>query len=92
MRRRTFTATLHHLIVALLVGGDEDNLSSKALPSVLEKLDSIGPSSSFLRIPEDHPLRLDMFVNEPADRWPEGLLLIRSYPDEKPNMMLVGRG
>jgi hypothetical protein len=60
---RTCTAALYHLIITLHVGGDEDNLGSKALPRVFEELHSIRPASSFLRVPENHFLGLDMFVN-----------------------------
>lgn len=60
---RTCTATLHHLIIALHVGGDEDDLGSETRPRVFEELYGIWSSSSFLRVPKDHSLGLDVIVD-----------------------------
>ncbi len=82
--QRTRAAALHHLVVAQLVGRDEDDLGPEALPRLLEELHRIRSSTLLLRVPEDHPLRLDVLVDETRDRWPKGSFLIGSYPDEKP--------
>lgn len=85
--RHTFAATLHHLIIALHVGRDEDDLGSKTRPSLFQELHGIWSSSSFLRVPEDHSLRLDMLADQTRNRWSERFLLIRAYPDEEPKGM-----
>ncbi len=60
---RTCAATLHHLIITLHVGSNKDDLRPEALPRVSKKLHGIWSSSSFLRVPEDHPLGLDVVVD-----------------------------
>ena len=85
-------ATLHHLIVALHVGGDEDDLGAKPRPCVSKKLHGVWPSSSFLRVPEDHSLGFDMLSNQTRNRGSECLLLIRAYPNEKPVWTLDAGG
>jgi hypothetical protein len=82
---RTRTATLHHLIITLPIGGNEDDLGSKARPCLFEELHGIWSSSSFLRVPKDHSLWLDMFADHTRYRWSKGFLLIRAYPNEKPS-------
>jgi hypothetical protein len=82
---RTCSATSNHLIIALHVGGNEDYLGSEAIPRFFEQFHSIWSSSSFLRVPENHSLGLDVFVDQTRYRWPKGFLLIRTYPNEKPN-------
>ncbi len=89
LMKRTFAATLHHLIVALLVGGDENDLGSKALPCVLEELHGVWSPASFLRVPQNHSLGLDMFVDQTSYGWSKGFLLIRAYPNEEPGRVSV---
>jgi hypothetical protein len=74
--KRTCAATLHHLIIACLIGGDEDDLGPKAGPSVLEKLHAVRSAASFLRVPEDHPLGFDMLSDQAGYCWPEGSFLV----------------
>jgi hypothetical protein len=45
---RTCTTTLYHLIIALHIGGNEDDLGPKARPRVFQELHSIWSSSLFL--------------------------------------------
>jgi hypothetical protein len=59
----TCMTALYHLIIALLIGSNEDDLGSKARPRLFEELHSIWSSSSFFRVPEDHSLGLDVFVD-----------------------------
>lgn len=59
----TCTASLHHLIVALHVGSNENNLCSETLPSVLEKLHRIWSSTSFFRVPENHSFWINVFAD-----------------------------
>ena len=40
--------------------------------------------TSSLRIPQTHPLRLDVLVDEAGDGGTEGLLLVGSDPNEVP--------
>ena len=75
---------MHHLVVAQLVGRDEDDLGPEAYPRLLEELHGIRPSTLLLRVPEDHSLRLDVLVDETRDRWSKGSFLIGAYPDEEP--------
>ena len=84
MIQRTCAATLHHLIIPLHVGSDEDDLSTEPLPCLLEKRDSIRSTSSFLGVPENHPLGLNVFVNQARYRGSKCLFLVRAYPDEEP--------
>lgn len=83
-RKRTCAAALHHLIVALPVGGDENDLSAEAVPHLLEQFDRVWPSSSLLRVPEDHPLGRDVLVDEARDGRSECLFLVGTDPDEEP--------
>lgn len=80
----TRPAALHHLIIALHIGGDKDDFSPKAVPHLLEEFDRVWPSTTFLRVPEDHALGLDVFVNQARNRRAESLLLIRADPDQEP--------
>ena len=85
-------ATLHHLIVALHVGGDEDDLGAKPRPCVSKKLHGVWPSASFLRVPEDHSLGFDVLSNQARNRGSERLFLVRAYPDEEPVWTLDAGG
>lgn len=78
------SAALHHLIVALLVGGDEDDLGAEAVPRLLEELERVGTAAALPRIPEDHAAGLNVSVDEAADSWAEGLFLIGPDPNEEP--------
>lgn len=55
-----------------------------ALPDVLEQLHSIRPSTSLLRVPKDHPLRFDVFLDQSGNGRAEGFLLVRTDPNEEP--------
>lgn len=44
----SFSAALHHLVVALHVRGNEDDLGSPAFPGILEELHCIRAPSSLL--------------------------------------------
>jgi hypothetical protein len=81
----TCTATLHHLIITLHVGGNEYDLGPEARPRLPEEFHGIGASSSFLGVPEDHSFGLNVLVDQARYRWSEGLLLIRADPNEEPN-------
>lgn len=87
----TLPTTLHHLIITRHVRSNEDHLGLKARPRVFEQLHRVRPSSTFLRVPEDHPLWGDVVVNQTRYRRSEGLLLIRAYPDEEPVLTLDAR-
>lgn len=82
--QRTCAATLHHLVVALPVGSDEDDLGAEAVPRLLEQLDRVGPPAALLGVPEDHALGRDVVVDEARDGRPEGLFLVGPDPDEEP--------
>lgn len=79
-----YAATLHHLVVALHVRRDEDDLGSKPCPRVFEKFHSVRPAASFLRVPEDHSLGFDMLPDQARYRRPERSLLVGTYPDQEP--------
>ena len=78
---------LHHLIIALLITRNEDDLGSPALPRLLQQLHAIWPTASLLRIPEDHAFGLDMLFDEGVDCGTEGAFLVGADPDQEP----VGR-
>jgi len=81
---RTCSASLHHFIITLLIGGDEDDLSAKAHPRFFEEFHGIWSSSSLLRVPKDHPIGLDVLADQSRYRRSKGFLLVRAYPNEKP--------
>ena len=85
MLRRTRAATLHHLVVALSVGRDEDDLGAEAVPHLLEQFDRVWAASPLLRVPEYHALGRDVVVDEPSYRRSECLFLIGTDPDEEPD-------
>lgn len=60
---RTYTASLHHLIITLHIRGNEDYLGSKTGPRVFEELYGVWSSSSFLRVPQDHSFGLNVFFD-----------------------------
>ena len=62
-----------------------------ALPDLLEQLDSIRPSPSLLRVPKDHPLRFDVFLDQPGNGRAEGFLLIRTDPNKEPAKAVSGQ-
>lgn len=82
--QRTCAATLHHLVVALLIRGNEDDLGAKAVPRLLEEFHRIGPSSPLLGVPQNHALGWDVVVDKARYCRPECLLLVGAYPDEEP--------
>lgn len=83
----TFSAALHHLIITGHVGGNEDDLSSPLNPRLPDQFHCVWPAPSLLRVPENHPIWLDVLIDEGRDRRPERLLLVGSNPDEEPGMM-----
>ena len=80
----SFAAALHHLVIALHVGGNEDDLSPKSRPRILKEFHRVWSSAALLRVPENHSFGFDVFVDQTCDGRAEGLLLIGAYPDEKP--------
>lgn len=82
--RRTCATALHHLIITRLVGGYKDDLGPKAGPRILEKLHAVWPTPTLLRVPQDHPLGLDVFVDQAGYRGAEGSLLVGTDPYEEP--------
>ena len=75
---------LHHLIIALLITRDENNLCAEPRPRILQQLHRVGPAASLLRVPEDHALGLDVLLDEARDGGAEGAFLVGSDPDEEP--------
>ena len=78
------TTPLHHLIVTLHIACDVDDLGTPALPGIFEQLYAVRSTSSLLRVPQDHALRLDVFPDQPRDGGAKGALLIRADPDQEP--------
>lgn len=96
-RRKTYKggysgllAALHHLLVAHPVGRDEHHLRPPRIVRLLDELHDIRASSSLLRVPESHALRLDTALDETGDGGAERLLLVRTYPDQVP--VRTGKG
>lgn len=87
--KRTFAASLHHLIIALHIRGDEDYLGPKTSPCILKQLHCVWSATPLFRVPQYHPLRLDVPVDKTRNRRPERLLLIRANPDEEPSWTLT---
>lgn len=81
----TLKTTEHHLVVADFVGRNENYLSPPALPGIPQKLHAIRSAAALLGVPEDHPLWLDVVVNQACNGRAEGSLLIGANPDEKPS-------
>ena len=79
--------SLHHLIVALAVARNEDDLSAESLPRISQQLHCVRTAAPLLAVPENHALGLDVLVNEACDGGAECALLVRADPDEEP----VGR-
>jgi hypothetical protein len=86
--KHTLATTLHHLIIALLVGSDEDDLGTEAVPHVLEKLNRVRAATALLGVPQNHTLWRNVLVDEVGDGRAKGLLLIRADPDEEPMSLL----
>ena len=84
----TCCAPLHHLVVALFVGGNENDLGTEALPGILEQLHCVGSAAALLRVPEDHALGLDVLVDQPRDSGTKSPLLVGSYPNEEPKVTM----
>ena len=55
---------------------------------VLHELHEIRSFAARPAIPQAEPLRANVLVNEFADRWPEGLIMVRPDPDEVPVRIL----
>lgn len=77
-------AALHHLLVSHPVGRDKHHLRPPRIVRLLDELHDIRASSSLLRVPEGHALRLDTALDETGDGGAERLLLVRTYPDQVP--------
>lgn len=69
----------------MLVRSNEDDFGIEARPRVFEEFHGIRSSSSFLCVPEDHSLGLNVFVDQACYRWAKGSFLIRAYPYEEPS-------
>lgn len=80
-------ASLHHLVIALLVAGDEDDFGSKALPRVSQQLHGVRSSAALLAVPENHALGFNVPVDEPRHGRAKGAFLVRPNPNQEP----VGR-
>lgn len=79
---------MHHLIVALHIGRDEDDFGAKTVPRVLEKLHTVRTSSALLGVPQNHALGFNVLMDETRDRRAECLFLVRADPDEEPVLAL----
>ena len=80
-------APLHHLIVALHIARDEDDLCAESLPCIPEELHGIRATTPLLAVPENHALWLNVLVDKARDGGAKRALLVRTDPDEEP----VGR-
>jgi hypothetical protein len=72
---------LHHLIVALTVARNEDDLSTKSLPCVSQQLHRVRAATPLLAVPEDHALGLNVLMDETCDCGAKCAFLIRADPD-----------
>lgn len=77
-------ASTHHLIISLHVRRNKNDLGSKSRPRVLQQCHRIGATATLLRVPKDHALRLNVFLDQARNGRPKSLLLVRSNPDEEP--------
>jgi len=75
---------LHHLIVALAVARNEDDLSAESLPCISQQLHGVRTATPLLAVPEDHALGLDVLMDETCDGGAECALLVGADPDEEP--------
>lgn len=75
---------LHHLIVALAVTRNEDDLSAESLPCISQQLHCVRATTPLLAVPEDHALGLNVLVNETCDGGAECAFLVGADPDEEP--------
>lgn len=76
MRLLTFKTSPHHIAVALKVGRDKDNLRVEAVPRFPNELHSVRAATTLLRVPEYHPLGLDVLVDHVLKCCSKGLLKI----------------
>lgn len=67
---------LHHLIVALHVACDEDNLSAETLPRIAQQSHCVRAAASLLAVPQNHALGLDMLVDQARDSGSKCALLV----------------
>jgi hypothetical protein len=81
---RTCSTSSHYIVITLQVGSDEDDLGPEAVPGLLQELHGIRTASALLRVPEDPPLRLDVFVYQAHNRRPIGPLQVRANPYQEP--------
>ncbi len=77
-------ATLHHLVVALAITRNEDDLCTKSLPSVPQQLHGIRATTTLLAVPENHALGLNVLVDETSDCGAKSTFLVGADPDEEP--------
>ena len=75
---------LHHLIVALAVARNEDDLSAESLPCISQQLHGVRTATPLLAVPEDHALGLDVLMDETCDGGAECALLVGADPDKEP--------
>jgi len=76
--------SLHHLIVALAVARNEDDLSAESLPCISQQLHCVRAATPLLAVPEDHALGLNVLVDETCDGGAECALLVGADPDKEP--------
>lgn len=56
------STALHHLIVALHIRRDEDDLCAEPRPRILEQRHGVRAAAALLRVPQDHALGFDVVV------------------------------
>jgi hypothetical protein len=79
-----FLASFHDLRVALVVGGDEDNLCVPRFVRLPDELHHVWTTAPQLRVPQAEAFRADVVVDESRDGRTKRSLLIRADPDEVP--------
>jgi hypothetical protein len=87
-----FLASFHNLRVALIVGGDEDDLCIPRFVRLPDELHHIWTTTTQLRVPQAEAFRADVVVDESRDGGTKRSLLIRSDPDEVPVRALKASG
>jgi phage terminase large subunit-like protein len=87
-----FLASFHDLRVALVVGGDEDNLCVPRFVRLPDELHHVWTTATQLRVPQAEAFRADVVVDESRDGRTKRSLLIRSDPDEVPVRALETSG
>jgi hypothetical protein len=87
-----FLASFHDLRVALIVGGDEDNLCIPRFVRLPDELHHVWTTTPQLRVPQAEAFRADVAVDESRDSQAKRSLLVRADPDEVPVRALKASG